>query len=212
MAVISDYEEEPEVKKPTPPVEASSKPTPKASNVDSSYAAAAHRGHAATAFVPKTVNLDSSVPDVATSSDSVAGAHDQVLGGLLHQTGNSFELLKTVIDFLGRKTDLLSTEGVVTKVNDLIWDIKSKQKAKSEAAVAKKSEPVQETAKPIAPSSVEEDVVKNKMEDVPELNKPEAKKEPEVMKEPEVSDLKKDVEMEEAVDPSKGIGMFLSLV
>ncbi|CAM6101746.1 unnamed protein product [Calypogeia fissa] len=186
MAIISEYEDETEVKKPTPPVEASNKPSTKASNLNSSYAAAAHRGHSAASSAAKAVVIDSSdaveVSDTATSSgDGISGIHDHVLGDLLQEhAGEPFELLRTVFEFVGRKTELLSGEGVVTKVNDLIWDIKQKRKVKTVVPEAsteksvpvtkqpeevKKPEPVQETLKPSVSSSPKENGLKVKQEE-----------------------------------------------
>lgn len=200
MAVISEYEDDSEVKKSTAPAEASGKPTPvKAGNANSSYAAAATRGHAAASSAAKAAVGDSpsAATEVSEMATSSSDSHEQILGTLLQQhQGEPFEMLRTVFEFLGAKTELLTTEGTVTKVNDLIWDIKSKKKAvvPEPPSVAK----TVEAAKPPEPEPVQEEAVKPSTPIIPDDKMEEIA--PETKEAVAEESKEEDVEMEDATE------------
>ncbi|BBN20199.1 nuclear migration protein NudC [Marchantia polymorpha subsp. ruderalis] len=161
MAVISEYEEEPAVDASLPPAAASAP-------LKYSQVAAA----AASALAPEA---------------SSSGKHDDLLGQLLQQhKGQPFELLRSVFDFLGRKTDALGSQLLESRLQDIVASVKDQiaKKRELEAAsvgskavpqVEKKVEPVkqdavvQEKAAPVvvAETNGAKDAKVVKSEDVP---------------------------------------------
>ncbi|KAG6545469.1 hypothetical protein Mapa_013071 [Marchantia paleacea] len=130
MAVISEYEEEPEVKASPPPAAASAP-------LKYSQVAAA----AASAPAPEA---------------SSSGKYDDLLGQLLQQhKGQPFELLRSVFEFLGRKTDALGSQLLESRLQDIVASVKAEIAKKQEPApveskavpqVEKKVEPVKQAA------------------------------------------------------------------
>ncbi|KAL2610545.1 hypothetical protein R1flu_029118 [Riccia fluitans] len=150
MAVISEYEEESEVKPSPPPATARAAPAPEVSGTSS----------------PK-------------------GKYDESLGYLLEQhNGKPFELFRSVVEFLARKTDVLSSQDFDSRLQEIVASVKAKKVMKQEAPsvttraapqAEKKPEPLnqpQVNIKPTDQNGAKESKVSEPKSDVPSSAEP----------------------------------------